>query len=164
MPVYPQPWPGASPYSCGGWHGPRSRMSTTRRSPGWAPSISIGPLSMCATVRSTSHVVGGVVVSELGVRPLPALHAELAARLHRVGGRNVGMPAIVTRHRLIAHGLRLIDAEDDLRHVRSSRGLEAAGDTAAGSGLCPARRQGQGDARGSVHGALGSGLAAGPIG
>ena len=30
-------------------------MSTTSRSPGWAPSTAIGPLSMWATVRSTSR-------------------------------------------------------------------------------------------------------------
>ena len=30
-------------------------MSTTSRSPGSAPWTSIGPLSMCATVRSTSR-------------------------------------------------------------------------------------------------------------
>src|SRR3954463_2621509 len=126
MPVYPQPWPGASPYSCGGWHGPRSRMSTTSRSPGSAPSTSTGPLSMCATVRSTSRtsfeesLLGGWASGHSGdPTPKPAaLDPEVVAGLDARRRGDVRVPAVVTGDRLVAHGLGLIDAENDLRHVR----------------------------------------------
>src|SRR5690606_19544679 len=62
------------------------------------------------------HVVGGVVVADLRVGPLPAFHAELVPRADHGGHRYVRMPPVVTRHRLIRHRLALINAEDYFWH------------------------------------------------
>src|SRR5262249_40518367 len=58
-----------------------------------------------------SHVVGRVVVAELGVRPLPALDPELTAGSDRGRRGDVRMPPVVTRDGLIRHRLRLVHAE-----------------------------------------------------
>ena len=87
-----------------------------------------------------ADVVGGVVVAELGVGPLAALDPELAARPYRGGRRDVGMPAVVAGDGLVAHGSGLVDAEDDVWHVRSlpfSCGL-----TSGAVGRCGAGRRG----------------------
>src|SRR5262249_47817823 len=68
-----------------------------------------------------SHVVGRVVVAELGVRPLPALDPELTAGSDRGRRGDVRMPPVMTRDGLIRHRLRLVHAEHDFRHSNSSR-------------------------------------------
>jgi hypothetical protein len=65
-----------------------------------------------------TDVVRGVVVAELGVRPLAAFDAELAARRHRCRRWNVRVPAVVAGYGLVGHRLGLVDAEDDLGHGR----------------------------------------------
>jgi hypothetical protein len=68
----------------------------------------IGPLSMCATGQvDVADVVGGVVVADLAVGPLPALDPELVAGRTVVRRRDVRVPAVVAGHRLVAHRLPL---------------------------------------------------------
>src|SRR4051794_16642357 len=72
-----------------------------------------------------TDIVGGVAVDELGVSPFPTIDPELITRLHRRGGRDVGMPAVVPGNRLVRHRLRLVNAENNLGHSCSfvGRGL-----------------------------------------
>src|SRR5689334_411346 len=51
-------------------------MSTTSRSPGSAPSISTGPLSMCATLRSTSRTS----LAEALLPSWPSVHSRHSIR------------------------------------------------------------------------------------
>jgi hypothetical protein len=48
-----------------------------------------------------ADVVGVVGVDDLRIRPLAALHAGLAARVHRRRRRDVGVPPVVPGHRLL---------------------------------------------------------------
>lgn len=63
-----------------------------------------------------ADVVGGVVVPDLVVGPVPALDTELRAGPHGDGGRDVGVPAVVAGHFLVTHGHGLVDTEDDFGH------------------------------------------------
>lgn len=65
-----------------------------------------------------TDVVGRVVVADLVVGPVPALDAEIRARLHGDGRRDVGVPAVVAGDLLVSHGHGLVDAEDDFGHER----------------------------------------------
>src|SRR6185437_10961646 len=65
------------------------------------------------------HVIGRVVVAQLGVGPFPALHPELIAGTHRGSRRNIWMPPVVPWYSLVRHGLRLVYAEFNLRHGNS---------------------------------------------
>ena len=58
-----------------------SRMSTTSRSPGSAPSTRNGPLSTCTPGSGRWDVVRRVVVLDRAVEPLTAVGAEDVARL-----------------------------------------------------------------------------------
>ena len=92
-------------------------MSTTSRSPGWAPSTSIGPDSMCARVRSTSR-------TSLAESLLPiwaSVHSRHSTRnslpgTDTDGGRDVGVPAVVAGHGLVGIDLDLVDREHYLGH------------------------------------------------
>src|SRR4029079_12204257 len=93
-----------------------------------------------------AHVVGRVVVAQLRVGPLAALDAELAAGRNGCGGRDVGVPAVVAGHRLVAHRLRLVDAEHNLGHggslnpeqtSRSTRGLRRSKNPGKPTGAQP---------------------------
>ena len=63
-----------------------------------------------------AHVVGRVVVDDLVVGPLPAFHPDVLPRAHGDRGRDVGVPPVVARHRLVPHRLGLVNAEDDVGH------------------------------------------------
>ena len=63
-----------------------------------------------------AHIVGGVVVADLAVRPLPALDAELLAGAHAGRGGDLGVEAVVPGDGLLGHGLGRIVAEDDVGH------------------------------------------------
>src|SRR5690606_31911065 len=96
-------------------------------------------------------VVGRVVVADLAVRPLLALDADVGARLDRHGGRDVRVPPVVARYRLVPHGLALVDAEHDLRHGFSFHSVhsDAAESAVRRWGLGLARRA---RARGPLRG------------
>ena len=67
-----------------------------------------------------AHVVGRVVVADLGVGPLPALDADRGAGLTVAAG-DVRVPPVVTRHDLVTHRLGLIHAEHYIGHSNSFR-------------------------------------------
>ena len=92
-------------------------MSTTRRSPGSAPCMPIGPLRMCAPVEADiADIVGQVIVADLAVRPFAAFDPEFVAGVHLSRDRDVRMPSVVAGNILVEHRLRLVDTKCNLRH------------------------------------------------
>ena len=76
---------------------------------------------MCATGEvDVAHVVGRVVVADLGVGPVAALDPDLlpGPDHHRDG--HVRVPPVVPGNRLVTHRLGLVDAEHHIWHRRSS--------------------------------------------
>ena len=122
--------------------GPRSRMSTTSRSPGSAPSTPIGAAEHVRVGQvDVAYVVGGVVVADLAVGPVAALHTELVSGPHHGGSGDVRVPPVVSGNVLVAHGLAVVDMKTTVGHDSSSsvRDLGSAIDVApalpAGRGL-----------------------------
>jgi hypothetical protein len=72
-----------------------------------------------------ADVVGGVVVADLRIGPLPALDADRGVRCHRHGWRDVRVPSVVSGYRLVPHRLRLINTEYDIGHDRPPLGGRA---------------------------------------
>ncbi len=106
-------------------------MSTTSRSPGRAPSTAIGPLQHVHVLqRGVADVLGGVVVVDRTVEPLPAVHPEGVARPDGDRGRHVGVPAVVPHVQLVGERLGRVEREDEFGHG----GLLRWGGTRAGTG------------------------------
>ena len=99
---------------------PTSSRSTTRMSPGSAPSTPIGPDRKC-TMRQVdvAHVVGGVVVLDVAAGPVLGLDEEIVAGLDPGHDRNVRMPAVVD-HVVLVGRLRQVDLDECLGHGGSS--------------------------------------------
>ena len=75
---------------------------------------------MAAVEVHIPNVGSGVAIADLRIGPLAAFDAEVAARLHFGGGRDIGVPPVMPGHLLIAHRLALVYLEDDLWHYINS--------------------------------------------
>ena len=103
--------------------GPMPRMSTTRMSPGSTPPIADGPLRTGkGSVQSRMSLALSLLRIWPSVQSWP--RPGTRRRAWRRRGRDVRVPAVVDRHRLLRHGHAqvAVDLEDDLGHRRTARG------------------------------------------
>ena len=96
--------------------------------PARRPRRAIGPLRTCTIGQSTSRMSFGLS-SFLICPSVQSLHSirNSSPGLTDDHRRNVGVPAVVARDLLLRHGLRQVDLEQCLRHLRSPlrRGFES---------------------------------------